>query len=246
MQNVFRIVEKIADTTASVLIQGESGTGKELIARAIHFNSRRAGKAFSRRQLRRVCRKTCSNPSFSDIRKALLRARPPTKKDFSARLTAELCFLDEIGEMPPRLQVKLLRALQEHEVTPVGSASAVKFDARIIAATNKNLEKEVSENRFREDLFYRLNVIEISLPPLRERREDIPLLVKHFVAQTAKNKTRSKNDFARSDVGARQLQMAGQRPRTAKRDGTLFFIERRRNRRGKSAAENKNKLIKRF
>jgi two-component system, NtrC family, response regulator HydG len=96
-------------------------------------------------------------------------------------------FLDEIGEMPVNLQVKLLRALQEHEVTPVGSAMAVKFDARIIAATNKDLEEEVKENRFREDLYYRLNVIEISLPPLRERRDDIPLLAKHFGAKAARN-----------------------------------------------------------
>jgi len=94
--------------------------------------------------------------------------------------------LDEIGEMPQTLQVKLLRALQEHEVTPVGASVPVKFDARIVAATNKNLETEVVENRFREDLFYRLNVIEINLPPLRARREDIPLLAKSFAAKTAK------------------------------------------------------------
>ncbi len=95
-------------------------------------------------------------------------------------------FLDEIGEMPLALQVKLLRALQEHEVMPIGSSLAVKFDARIVAASNRNLEEEISKGTFREDLFYRLNVIEIHLPPLRERREDIPLLAKHFVSQTAR------------------------------------------------------------
>jgi transcriptional regulator with PAS, ATPase and Fis domain len=110
--------------------------------------------------------------------------------------------LDEIGEMSAPLQIKLLRALQEHEVIPVGSSNAVKFDARIVAATNKNLEKEVAENRFREDLFYRLNVIEIQLPPLRERREDIPLLAKHFVSKIAREHNAIEKTIAKEAMAA--------------------------------------------
>jgi DNA-binding NtrC family response regulator len=185
LQNIFRIVEKIADTNASVLIQGESGTGKELIAKAIHFNSRRAGKPFLAVNCGALPETLLESELFGHTKGSFTGATSDKKGLFRASDGGTL-FLDEIGEMPLPLQVKLLRALQEHEVTPVGSASAIKFDARIIAATNKNLEKEVEENRFREDLFYRLNVIEISLPPLRERREDIPLLVKHFIARTAK------------------------------------------------------------
>jgi DNA-binding NtrC family response regulator len=185
LQNIFRIVEKIADTTASVLIQGESGTGKELIAKAIHFNSGRAGKPFLAVNCGALPETLLESELFGHTKGSFTGATTDKKGLFRSADGGTL-FLDEIGEMPPPLQVKLLRALQEHEVTPVGSASAVKFDARIIAATNKNLEKEVAENRFREDLFYRLNVIEISLPPLRERREDIPLLVKHFIARAAK------------------------------------------------------------
>ena len=110
--------------------------------------------------------------------------------------------MDEIGEMPIALQVKLLRALQEHEVTPVGSSIPVKFDARIIAATNKNLEKEISENNFREDLYYRLNVVEVNLPPLRERREDIPLLAKHFSAKAAREQKYNEKPIAREAMSA--------------------------------------------
>lgn len=185
LQKVFRIVEKIADTTASVLIQGESGTGKELIAKAIHFNSRRAGKPFLAVNCGALPESLLESELFGHTKGSFTGATGDKKGLFRASDGGTL-FLDEIGEMPVALQVKLLRALQEHEVTPVGSSSAVKFDARIVAATNKNLEQEVAENRFREDLFYRLNVIEISLPPLRSRREDIPLLVKHFIARTAK------------------------------------------------------------
>ena len=188
LQNVFRIVEKIADTTASVLIQGESGTGKELIAKAIHFNSGRAAKPFLAVNCGALPETLLESELFGHTKGSFTGATADKKGLFRSADGGTL-FLDEIGEMPQPLQVKLLRALQEHEVTPVGSAAAVKFDARIIAATNKNLEKEVAENRFREDLFYRLNVIEISLPPLRERREDIPLLVKYFIARTAKEQS---------------------------------------------------------
>src|SRR5205085_6012332 len=145
-------VEKIADTNASVLIQGESGTGKELIAKAIHFNSRRAGKPFLAVNCGALPETLLESELFGHTKGSFTGATGDKKGLFRSAEGGTL-FLDEIGEMPLPLQVKLLRALQEHEVTPVGSSSAVKFDARIIAATNKNLEKEVEENRFREDLF---------------------------------------------------------------------------------------------
>ena len=185
LKNVFRVVEKVADTNASVLIEGESGTGKELIARAIHFQSRRAAAPFLAVNCGALPESLLESELFGHTKGAFTGAIADKKGLFRSTSGGTL-FLDEIGEMPTALQVKLLRALQEHEVTPVGSSAPVKFDARIIAATNKNLETEVAANRFREDLFYRLNVIEILLPPLRARREDIPLLAKHFVGKSAK------------------------------------------------------------
>jgi DNA-binding NtrC family response regulator len=186
LQDVFRLVEKVADTNAGVLIQGESGTGKELIARAIHFNSARAAKPFLAVNCGALPESLLESELFGHTKGSFTGAIADKKGLFRSAGGGTL-FLDEIGEMPVNLQVKLLRALQEHEVTPVGASIPVKFDARIIAATNKDLEEEVRENRFREDLFYRLNVIDISLPPLRERREDIPLLAKHFCAKAARN-----------------------------------------------------------
>jgi DNA-binding NtrC family response regulator len=185
LQEVFNIVKKVADTNVSVLIQGESGTGKELIARAIHFNSSRAAKPFLAVNCGALPESLLESELFGHTKGAFTGAATDKKGLFRSAEGGTL-FLDEIGEMPISLQVKLLRALQEHEVTPLGASIPVKFDARIIAATNKYLETEVEQNRFREDLFYRLNVIEISLPPLRERREDIPLLAKHFAFKTAR------------------------------------------------------------
>jgi DNA-binding NtrC family response regulator len=185
LQNVFRIVEKVADTDASILIEGESGTGKELIARSIHFNSHRAAKPFLAINCGALPENLLESELFGHVRGSFTGATADKKGLFRSAEGGTI-LLDEIGEMPVVLQVKLLRALQEHEVLPVGSSLPVKFDARIIAATNKNLETEVTENRFREDLFYRLNVIEIQLPPLRARREDIPLLVKHHITEIAR------------------------------------------------------------
>jgi DNA-binding NtrC family response regulator len=185
LQEVFRVVQKVADTSASVLISGESGTGKELIARAIHFNSRRAAKPFLAVNCGALPESLLESELFGHTKGAFTGALADKKGLFRSAEGGTI-FLDEIGEMPLALQVKLLRALQEHEVTPLGASLPVKFDARIIAATNKNLETETAENRFREDLFYRLNVIEINLPPLRERREDIAPLAKHFAAKTAR------------------------------------------------------------
>ncbi len=201
LQNVFRIVEKVADTTASILIQGESGTGKELIARAVHFNSSRAGKPFLAVNCGALPESLLESELFGHTKGSFTGATSD-KKGLFRTADGGSVFLDEIGEMPPALQVKLLRALQEQEVTPVGSPVPVKFDARIISATNKNLEKEVADANFREDLFYRLNVIEISLPPLRERREDIPLLARHFVARIAREQNTLEKPIAKSAMAA--------------------------------------------
>ncbi|MBS1792512.1 MAG: sigma-54-dependent Fis family transcriptional regulator [Acidobacteria bacterium] len=201
LQRVFYLVEKVADTTAGILIQGESGTGKELIAKAIHFNSRRANKPFLAVNCGALPESLLESELFGHTKGAFTGATADKKGLFRSADGGTL-FLDEIGEMPAALQVKLLRALQEQEVLPVGSSAPVRFDTRIIAATNRDLETEVAENRFREDLFYRLNVIEISLPPLRTRREDIPLLVRHFVAKAARGQRLAEKPVNREALAA--------------------------------------------
>jgi DNA-binding NtrC family response regulator len=185
LQAVFRLVEKVAGTNTNILIQGESGTGKELIARAIHHNSPRAERPFVAINCGALPEALLESELFGHTKGAFTGA-VTNKLGLFRSAEGGTVFLDEVGEITPAMQVRLLRAIQEHEVTPLGSSSAVSFDARIICATNRDLEKEVSEGRFREDLFYRLNVIEIHLPPLRERREDIPLLVRNFITRTAR------------------------------------------------------------
>ena len=185
LRQVFDVVNKVAGTNVNVLIQGESGTGKELVARSIHLNSTRAGKPFLAVNCGALPESLLESELFGHTRGSFTGAVTDKKGLFRSASGGTL-FLDEVGEMPLSLQVKLLRALQESEVTPVGSSIPEKFDARIIAATNKNLESEVANGNFRDDLFYRLNVVEITIPALRERREDIPLLVKHFVGNAAR------------------------------------------------------------
>ena len=180
MERIFDVVRKVADTNASILIQGESGTGKELIARSIHLNSQRADKAFLAINCGALPESLLESELFGHKKGAFTGAVSDREGLFRSAAGGTL-FLDEIGEMPPALQVKLLRALQEHEVMPVGSNHSESFDARIVAATNKDLASEVNNGNFREDLFYRLNVVELTIPPLRDRREDIPLLVKHLL-----------------------------------------------------------------
>lgn len=186
LRRVIELIEKVASTSASVLIQGESGTGKELVARAIHAESERADEPFLAINCGALPETLLESELFGHVKGSFTGAVGDKAGLFRSAGSGTL-FLDEVGEMPQPLQVKLLRALQEREVTPVGSSTAIPFDARIITATNRRLETEVVEGRFREDLFYRLNVIEIDVPPLRERREDIEILARHFVSRAARN-----------------------------------------------------------
>ncbi|MDQ4120834.1 MAG: sigma-54 dependent transcriptional regulator [Acidobacteriota bacterium] len=201
LQNVFRLVEKVAATNTNILIQGESGTGKELIARAIHHHSPRAAKPFLAVNCGALPESLLESELFGHTKGAFTGA-VSDKKGLFRSAEGGTVFLDEIGEISQAMQVRLLRALQEHEVTPVGSSTPVKFDARIIAATNRDLEKAVAAGNFREDLFYRLNVIEIWLPPLRERREDIPLLVRHFIKKIARTQNALEKSIASDAMAA--------------------------------------------
>lgn len=184
LQEVFRIVEKVAATNACVLVLGESGTGKELIARALHHHSDRTDEPFVGINCGALPSELLESELFGHVKGSFTGANVDNEGLFRAAGKGSL-FLDEIAEMPQSLQVKLLRTLQEQEIRPVGSTKTYKLNARIIAATNKNLEQEVEEGRFREDLFYRLNVIELSIPPLRKRREDIPLLIRFFLNKSS-------------------------------------------------------------
>ena len=185
MQVLFRRVEKIATTDATVLLIGESGTGKELTARAIHTLSRRAEKAFVAVNCAAIPEGLLESEFFGAEKGAFTGADKARPGKFEAAHCGTL-FLDEIGELPLSIQPKLLRALQEGTFSRVGSIHETRVDNRILAATNRDLTAEVAAGRFREDLYYRLNVVPIELPPLRQRREDIPILIKHFLEMNAR------------------------------------------------------------
>src|SRR5262245_14680599 len=178
MQEVFRMVERVADTASTVLILGESGTGKELVARALHFNSRRQFAPFIPINCAALPENLLESELFGHRRGAFTGAIND-KKGLFQEADGGTIFLDEIGSMPPLLQSRLLRVLQDREVRRVGDNTPVYVNVRVLAATNEPLEKKMKEGHFREDLYYRLNVIPIELPPLRDRRDDIPLLVAH-------------------------------------------------------------------
>ncbi len=185
MQRLYRRIEKIADTQASVLIGGESGTGKELAARAVHTLSGRSDGPFIAVNCGAIPEGLMEAEFLGAEKGAYTGAHQRRIGKFEAASGGTL-FLDEVGELPLAIQPKLLRALQEGRVTRVGGNSEILTDVRIIAASNRDLEEEVTAGRFREDLYYRLNVVPIEMPPLRERREDIPALIDHFVARTAR------------------------------------------------------------
>jgi DNA-binding NtrC family response regulator len=182
MLKVFEMIGKVSPTEATVLIFGESGTGKELVAREIHRQSKRAEGPFLSINCGALPRDLLESLLFGHKRGSFTSAYTEEAGHFVA-CKGGTFFLDEVGEMAPATQVKLLRALQEREIIPIGSSQTVPIDVRMIAATNANLERDVSEGRFRKDLFYRLNVIPIRLPALRERADDIPALAAYFLAK---------------------------------------------------------------
>ena len=187
MNKVFRIIEKVADTGSTILILGESGTGKELVARAIHYHSWRRDKPLIPVNCGAIPEELLESELFGHEKGAFTNAIRTRIGRFELANGGTI-FLDEVAEMSPHLQVKLLRVLQEQEFERLGSAKTIKCDVRILAATNKDLEKRVQEDLFREDLYYRLKVIPIEIPPLREHRSDIPLLVHHFLEMMIKTK----------------------------------------------------------
>jgi two-component system response regulator AtoC len=190
---LYAVLDRVADTPTTVLVTGESGTGKELVARALHENSSRSDKPFIKVNCAAIPRDLMESELFGYERGAFTGAVGSKPGRFELASGGTL-FLDEIGSIPVEMQVKLLRALQESEFERVGGVKTIRVDVRLVAATNTDLKKEIAAGAFREDLYYRLNVVPIRLPPLRERREDVPLLVSHFVkkfdARLRKNVTR--------------------------------------------------------
>jgi DNA-binding NtrC family response regulator len=185
MQKVFETIKRVAATDGTVLINGKSGTGKELVARAIHFSSRRASKPFVAVNCGAIVENLFESELFGHKRGSFTGASMDKEGYFRAADGGTL-FLDEVSEIPLHLQVKLLRGIELKEVVPVGAAIPIPVDVRLVASTNKNLAKEVEAGKYREDLFYRLNVVELNLPPLAERIDDIPLLVQFFVEKYAR------------------------------------------------------------
>jgi DNA-binding NtrC family response regulator len=203
MQRVFDMVDRIAETRATVLITGESGTGKSLLARAIHRRSSRRDQAFVEVACGAMPETLLESELFGHAAGAFTGATGDKIGKFTQADKGTI-FLDEIGTSSPSLQVKLLRVLQEFEFEPVGSTKTQKIDTRVILATNEDLTQAVAQGRFRQDLFYRINVINIELPPLRERLADIPLLAQHFLARTSEESGRPSQGFADEALAAIQ------------------------------------------
>src|SRR5512136_274965 len=195
MQQIFKAVGKVAGTDLTVLLRGESGTGKELIARAVHENSRRKGRPFVPVNCAAIPRELLESELFGHEKGAFTGAVAARRGRFE-QADGGTVFLDEVGDMDLSLQTKLLRVLQERRIERLGGEGSISVDVRIVAATNQDLEAAVTRRAFREDLLYRLNVVSIHLPPLRDRREDIPALVSHFLAAFAREQHASPKVFS--------------------------------------------------
>ena len=191
MQPVFETIKQAAPTNATILIQGESGTGKELIAQSIHYNSNKKSGPFVAVHCAALSESILESELFGHEKGAFTGAHERKPGRFERANTGTL-FLDEISEISPKIQVKLLRVLQEKEFERVGGSEIIKTDARILAATNANLENMVREKTFREDLYYRLKVVSINVPPLRDRREDIPILADKFAEESSSSNNKPK------------------------------------------------------
>ncbi len=230
MKDVFDLVRMAAPSNATILIKGESGTGKELIARAIHYNSTRKLKPFIAVNAGAIPADLLESQLFGHTKGSFTGAVAERTGLFEAANQGSF-FLDEIGNLSIGLQAKLLRVLQEKEIMPVGSNTIKKVDTRMICATNLDLEREVQKGTFREDLFYRLNVIEIALPPLRDKKEDIPMLVKFFVEKFSKNNNKTVSEISPEFLDAleqydypgnvRELENIVERAVVLSRDGIL-------------------------
>jgi two-component system response regulator HupR/HoxA len=199
MQRVFDVMEKVAQTDATVLLTGETGTGKDLVARAIHYAGPRKDRPFVAQNCGALPDTLLESELFGHKRGAFTGAHAD-KKGLFEFADGGTIFLDEVGETEPGMQVRLLRVLQDGEIRPLGSSETRRVDVRIIAATNKDLKRQVQEDRFREDLYYRLRVVEIELPPLRQRREDIPTLAHHFLDKANERMTRKLGGFTNAAV----------------------------------------------
>ncbi|MFT5695833.1 MAG: transcriptional regulator with PAS, ATPase and Fis domain, partial [Myxococcota bacterium] len=195
MQRVFEVMKKVAETDATVLITGETGTGKELVARAIHYSGSRREQRFVAQNCGALPDTLLESELFGHRRGAFTGANQDKQGLFEMADRGTI-FLDEIGETEPGMQVRLLRVLQEGEIRPLGSSDTLNVDVRVLAATNRNLQDRVTEDRFREDLFYRLRVVEIEVPPLRERRSDIPALAHHFLESANERMSRTLKGFS--------------------------------------------------
>ncbi len=182
MLNLKRMILQVAHSDASILVQGETGTGKELVARAIHHHSTRNRQPFVPVDCASISESVMGSELFGHVKGAFTGAHESTPGLIRTAHNGTL-FLDEVGELPLNMQAKLLRTIQEKEVRPVGDSRNVSVDVRFLAATNRNLEEEVAQGRFRQDLYYRLNVVVMTIPPLRDRRDDVPLLARHFCDQ---------------------------------------------------------------
>jgi DNA-binding NtrC family response regulator len=201
MRRVFEVIAKVADADVTVLIRGESGTGKELVANALHYRSPRRGKPMIKMNCAALSRELVESELFGHERGAFTGAIARREGKFEAAHGGTL-FLDEVGDMPLETQAKLLRALQEREFERVGGNQTLKVDVRVIAATNQDLEVAVRSGKFREDLYYRLRVVELVIPPLAERREDIPLLIDHFLRDAAERFNRPPKPFTSAALRA--------------------------------------------